>query len=110
MMTKLTTVPAKAGTLCVDGIDVDKLLRDIGEASASSNAVDLFDLLLVAQRVLGAVKASGAPRTPAEAQLLAAYRATDDDGQIDTLAAVEAVARVCPRRRPVLALVPPGGA
>jgi len=36
----------------VDGVDVDQLLRDIGEASASESAVELFRLCLGAQRVL----------------------------------------------------------
>jgi len=36
----------------VDGIDVGELLRDIGEASAGSSAIDLFRLCLGAQRVL----------------------------------------------------------
>lgn len=37
---------------CVDGIDVVQLLRDLGEASAATSAVDLFRLCLSAQRVL----------------------------------------------------------
>ena len=36
----------------VDGVDVAQLLRDIGEASASESAVELFRLCLGAQRVL----------------------------------------------------------
>ena len=43
----------------VDGIDVGQLLRDLGEASAASNAVDLFGLCLNAQRVLEYVHAGG---------------------------------------------------
>jgi len=39
----------------VDGVDVAQLLRDIGEASASESAVELFRLCLGAQRVLAAV-------------------------------------------------------
>lgn len=39
----------------VDGVDVAQLLRDIGEASASESAVELFRLCLDAQRVLAAV-------------------------------------------------------
>lgn len=54
-MAMLTTVPAKAGTTRVDGIDVAQLLRDLGEASAASSAVDLFGLCLSAQRVLDQV-------------------------------------------------------
>jgi hypothetical protein len=39
----------------VDGVDVAQLLREIGEASASQSAVELFRLCLGAQRVLAAV-------------------------------------------------------
>ncbi|QJE00661.1 hypothetical protein HH212_12045 [Massilia forsythiae] len=39
----------------IDSVDVAQLLRDIGEASASTNPVDLFRLCLGAQRVLGRV-------------------------------------------------------
>lgn len=45
----------------VDGIDVGQLLRDLGEASAASSAVDLFGLCLNAQRVLACVHAGGRP-------------------------------------------------
>jgi hypothetical protein len=43
----------------VDGIDVAQLLRDLGEASAASSAVDLFGLCLNAQRVLAWMHAGG---------------------------------------------------
>lgn len=36
----------------IDGVDVEQLLREIGEASARTSAVALFGLLLSAQRVL----------------------------------------------------------
>lgn len=36
----------------VDGVDVDQLLRDIGEASARESSIELFRLCLCAQRVL----------------------------------------------------------
>ena len=39
----------------VDGVDVAQLLREIGEASASQSAVELFRLCLGARRVLAAV-------------------------------------------------------
>lgn len=48
----------------IDGIDVAQLLRDLGEASAASSAVDLFGLCLNAQRVLVCVHASGAGGRP----------------------------------------------
>jgi len=40
------------------GIDVTQLLRDIGEASARTNPVDLFGLCLAAQRLLEQVQAN----------------------------------------------------
>jgi len=43
----------------VDGVDVAQLLRDLGEASAASSAVDLFGLCLNAQRVLTEVATRG---------------------------------------------------
>lgn len=43
----------------VDGIDVAQLLHDLGEASVTSSAVDLFALCLNAQRVLGHVHTAG---------------------------------------------------
>lgn len=48
----------------VDGIDVAKLLRDLGEASAASSAVHLFGLCLSAQRVLACVHGGGASGRP----------------------------------------------
>lgn len=55
MMRTFTTTSANAGPMRIDGIDVGRLLRDIGEASANTAAVDLFGLLLGAQRVLAQV-------------------------------------------------------
>jgi len=49
------TTPGRSVGPCVDGVDVAQLLRDIGEASASENAIELFRLCLGAQRVLAAV-------------------------------------------------------
>jgi len=49
-----TTLGSNVGPR-VDGVDVAQLLRDIGEASASESAVELFRLCLGAQRVLAAV-------------------------------------------------------
>lgn len=53
-MNARTTPGSKDGPR-VDGVDVAQLLRDIGEASASESAVELFRLCLGAQRVLAAV-------------------------------------------------------
>ena len=49
------TAPAGTPVPRVDGVDVARLLRDIGEASASESAVELLRLCLGAQRVLVAV-------------------------------------------------------
>ena len=49
-----TTLSSNVGPR-VDGVDVAQLLRDIGEASASESAVELFRLCLGAQRVLAAM-------------------------------------------------------
>lgn len=49
------TTPGSNVGPCVDGVDVAQLLRDIGEASASESAVELFRLCLGAQRVLAGV-------------------------------------------------------
>jgi hypothetical protein len=49
------TTPSSNSGPCVDGVDVAQLLREIGEASASESAVELFRLCLGAQRVLAAV-------------------------------------------------------
>lgn len=106
-MTTLSTISAKPGITRIAGIDVDQLLHDIGDASAKDSAAELFGLLPSAQRVLVAVQAdSDCAATPAEAKLLAMYRATNDGGRRDTLLAVEALARVSPRQRPALKLVP----
>jgi hypothetical protein len=107
-MDKHTTIPAKPGIppTRIDGVDVDRLLRDIGEASASTSAVDLFGLCLVAQRVLARVTA-GPGSAPDEGELVAAFRAMDDSARSDMLSVMESVATANPRRPPVaLAMVP----
>jgi hypothetical protein len=91
----------------VDGIDVAQLLRDIGEASASTNPVDLFGLCLGAQRALAGLLASrSASATPAEAALLASYRAMNDDGQPRLVSLAKHVQKRFVRQQPALALVP----
>lgn len=98
--------PANATGPRVDGIDVAQLLRDLGEASAASSAVDLFGLCLNAQRVLARVHAASGT-APDEIALMAAFRAMDDNAQRDMLCVMESVAEVSPRRAPaVLTLVP----
>lgn len=108
-MGMLTTIPAKAGTPRVDGIDVAQLLRDLGEASAASNAVDLFSLCLNAQRVLARVHAApGGPpveTTQAEAELLLSYRTMNDEGRSRLVSLAKRIQKPFARRWPALALV-----
>jgi len=91
--------------------DVAKLLRDIGEASASTNPVELFRLCLDAQRVLTPVQDDHASTTAhGEAALLAAFRASADDARADIILMVQAIAGVSPRFRSVLTLAKSGQA
>ena len=90
----------------VDSIDMGQLLRDLGEASANNNAVDLFALCLRAQRVLAQLDACGTP-LPMEAQVLGYFRAMRDDCQPDALCMMQSLADAYPRQRPTLTLVRP---
>jgi len=49
------TTPGRNLGQRVNGVDEAQLLREIGEASASQSAIELFRLCLGAQRVLAAV-------------------------------------------------------
>lgn len=89
--------------LRIDGVDVDQLLRDIGEASASSSPVDLFDLLLGAQRVLAAAGTSRV--TPNEAVLLANYRSLNNYGRNSLIRLSEQYLKRLARTQPALTLV-----
>lgn len=51
------SVPFQATRIA--GVDVDQLLHDIGEASASTSQIDLFRLCLCAQRVLSGLCVGG---------------------------------------------------
>jgi hypothetical protein len=51
-MTTFSTIAANTGNCRIAGIDVDQLLCDIGEASACTEPIELFGLLLRAQQVL----------------------------------------------------------
>lgn len=88
----------------IDGIDVAQLLRDLGEASATSSAVDLFGLCLQAQRVLAQADACGAT---AETRVLGYFRAMSDECQPEALCMLESLADAYPRRRPTLTLIRP---
>lgn len=103
-MSMLTTIPAKAGTTRVDGIDVNQLLQAIGEASASASAVDLFGLLLVAQRVL---IAGGTSIDADEAALLASARAMNGAGRNRLAGVAKQMQKRFPHQRATLTLVHP---
>ena len=95
-----------AGPALVDGINVAQLLHGIGEASASSSAIDLFGLCLGAQRVLEQVQAGSAGILPPdEAAMLAAYRATAGNQRDILLAFARAMAGQAEPPRTVLATV-----
>jgi len=96
---------AAAADARVDSIDVAQLLRDLGEASASSSAVDLFGLCLRAQRVLEQADARG---VAAEVRVLSCFRAMSDECRAEVLCMLESLADAYPRRRPTLTLVRPG--
>lgn len=105
-MSMLSTILATTGTDRVAGIDVAKLLRDIGEASANNSSTALFGLLLSAQQVLAQVQAdSGRAVTLDEAALLSAYRAMSDRAQREVIAAARAGAQQFPHRPSGLILV-----
>lgn len=88
----------------IDSIDVAQLLRDLGESSASSSAVDLFGLCLRAQRVLVQADTYGAAT---EARVLGYFRAMSDECQAEALCMLESLADAYPRRRPTLSLIRP---
>lgn len=103
MNTRHLQIAAAAGAR-VDSIDVAQLLRDLGEASASSSAVDLFCLCLRAQRVLAQADARS---VAAEVRVLGCFRAMSDECQPEALCMMESLADAYPRQRPTLTLVRP---
>jgi hypothetical protein len=105
-MTTLSTVPATAGTARIAGIDIDQLLRSIGEASANDGSTALFGLLLSAQQVLAQVQASRArAATQREAALSATYHTLNDAGQEWLIGMARQLQRGFPRQRVALAVV-----
>lgn len=106
-MSMLSTIPATTGTDRIAGIDVAKLLRDIGETSANDSSTALFGLLLSAQHVLTQVQAGSlATRTPREAALSATYHAMSDTGQDRLVSYARQLQKRFPRQRATLTLVP----
>lgn len=96
---------AAAADARVDNIDVAQLLRDLGEASASSGAVDLFGLCLKAQRVLERVQSTGTGGVPAETALLTSYRAMNDAGRSRLVSLAKRLETPFARQQPALTLV-----
>ncbi|MFJ1467725.1 hypothetical protein [Massilia orientalis] len=106
-MSMLSTIPATTGTDRIAGIDVAKLLRDIGEASANDSSTALFGLLLSAQQVLTQVQASSPTiRTPREDALSATYHAMNDNGQDRLVSYARHLQKRFSRQRATLTLVP----
>jgi hypothetical protein len=106
-MTTLSTAPATTGAARVAGIDVDQLLRSIGEASANDSSTALFGLLLSAHQALAQIQ-TGTPtvQTPRGLALTATYLAMSDDGQDRLVGYARQLQKRFPRQRTSLTLVP----
>jgi hypothetical protein len=108
-MNTLSTVPAIAGSARIDGIDVARLLHDIGEASASDSNTALFGLLLGAQQVLAQVQADRArSATERESALSATYHTLNDAGQEWLIGFARQLQKGFPRQRVTLTLAQSG--
>jgi hypothetical protein len=95
----------------IDGVDVSHLLRDIGEAAACTDPVELFRLCLAAQRaLLAGAGGDGAGQRLSidEADLLSLYRSMDAEARVDATLALQGLARLFPRCRPAPALIQTG--
>lgn len=107
----VTPVLSHSAPFRLAGIDVAKLLRDIGEASASTDAVELFRLCLDAQHALSQVQAGSTNTTTTdETAIVAAYRDMDDDGRDFMRSAAQSLAVEFKRQRARLVLVRSGQA
>lgn len=90
----------------IDGVDVAQLPRDIGEASVSSSAVDLFGMCLAAQRVLQLVQVGqAAVITRDETAMLLHFRVMEHDVRRDALCVMKSLADMRSRTRPALSIV-----
>jgi hypothetical protein len=106
-MSTLSTVPATAGIARIAGVDIDQLLRDIGEASAQDSSTALFGLLLSAQQVLAQVQVDRAyVTTQCELSLLVMYRALNGTGRDYLIGMARQFQKSFPRQRTALTLVP----
>jgi hypothetical protein len=108
-MTTFTTVPVSPGATHVAGIDVDQLLRAIGESSAKDSSTVLFGLLLSAQRVLAQVQDGGVcATTQRESALWATYHTLNDAGQDWLVGFAMQLQKRFARQRAALTLVQSG--
>lgn len=104
-MITLSTVPATAGAVRIAGIDIDQLLRSIGEASVNDDSTALFGLLLNAQHVLAQVQTDRARAAiQREAALSAMYHTLNDAGRDYLLGMARQLQKSFPRQRVTLAL------
>jgi hypothetical protein len=108
-MNTFTTVPVIQGTAGIAGIDIDQLLRSIGEASANDGSTALFGLLLSAQQVLAQVQADRArSATQRESALSATYHTLNDAGQEWLIGFARQLQKGFPRQRVTLTLARSG--
>jgi hypothetical protein len=92
----------------IAGIDIDKLLCSIGEASANDGSTALFGLLLSAQQVLAQVQADRArSATQRESALSATYHTLNDAGQEWLIGFARQLQEGFPRQRAALTVVKP---
>lgn len=105
-MSVLSTVPATTRADRIAGIDVDRLLHDIGEASANDSSTALFGLLLNAMQVVAQMQAGGVRvTTQRETALNATYHAMNDDGQDRLVGYARQLQKHFPRQHAALTLV-----
>lgn len=99
-------VPQSEQSRILGGTDIAQLLRDIGEASATTDPLELFRLCLNAQRALTDVQSDGAlAMTPLEAALLAPFRDMHREGQDRLVSFARRLQERFPRLRAALTLV-----
>jgi hypothetical protein len=104
-MNMLSTFCATKAADRIAGVDIDQLLRSIGEASANESSTVLFGLLLSAQEVLAQAYANGRLLTSAERTLLTTYRGMNDHARGQIIMAALTGTEHSPRQCPDLALM-----
>ena len=101
----MITLPATTKSRTI-GVDVARLLLDIGEVSAKTSPVELFRLCLDAQHLLINLQ----EQVAAEAELVASYRNMAVDGQARLVGFARQLQRRFPYQRAALLLVKSGQA